>query len=42
MKENKKICEFHGQGKYTRINGQKYDGEWKDGDKWNGRVYDNF
>ena len=31
----------HGQGTYTWTNGDKFSGEYEDGGKWNGRVYDN-
>ena len=31
----------NGQGTYTWTNGQKYEGEFKYGEKWNGTVYDN-
>ena len=30
----------NGQGTYTNYNGEKYVGEWKDGEKWNGTLYD--
>ena len=36
-----KSGEFHGQGTYTWTNGQKYEGEFKNGKKWNGTVYNN-
>ena len=29
-----------GQGTYTHHDGRKYEGEWKDGEVWNGIVFD--
>ena len=48
LKDNGKIFvggfkdgNHHGQGTYTWTNGQKYEGEFKNGKKWNGTVYNN-
>ena len=30
----------NGQGTFTSNYGRKYVGEWKDGERWNGKVYD--
>ena len=30
----------NGQGTYTDPDGDKYEGEWKDGKKWNGIQYE--
>ncbi|MDP7606329.1 MAG: MORN motif precursor, partial [SAR324 cluster bacterium] len=32
--------EYHGQGTLTLLNGDKYEGKFKDGEKWNGTQYD--
>jgi len=31
---------YDGQGTYTWSDGRKYVGEWKDGKRWNGIMYD--
>ena len=31
---------YHGQGTWTYFNGDKYVGEWKDDEMWNGTMYD--
>ena len=31
--------EFHGQGTLTFPDGGKYEGEWKEGKEWNGKLY---
>ena len=31
---------YHGQGTLTFRDGDKYVGEWKNGEKWNGTQYD--
>ena len=30
----------NGQGTHTTPEGYKYEGEWKDGERWNGTLYD--
>jgi len=30
----------HGQGTETLSDGRKYEGEWKDGKRWNGTTYE--
>ena len=30
---------YHGQGTWTYFNGDKYVGEWKDDEEWNGNGY---
>jgi len=30
----------NGQGTQTWLDGRKYIGEWKDGERWNGTLYD--
>jgi len=32
--------ELHGQGTFTNLMGDKYEGEWKDGNMLNGTHYD--
>jgi len=39
-KVNENDRKYHGQGTYIYSNGDKYEGEWKDGAPWVGNVYD--
>jgi len=40
MKGNSRMGKGHGQGTYTWSDGRKYEGEWKDGKRWNGTTYE--